>query len=194
MGKLRQQILCLVGLILALVLALGTGPSPALAEGTEVPVSGNILICFPPQYPCQIGETKGRFVGKNYIAERPLRMYMFPENNGFEGTVDVEERVVRAKGEKRPPFYTFRATQVFNGKVHINDQVYEGTVNQSLQIKGLLNPELPLDDPEQGAINLAGTWTIVGQGTGELENLKGNGTLRWTGGPVPIRYEGKIEL
>ena len=195
MYQIKRQIFFLVALVLTLLLTLVSGVAPAHAQKAPVPVQGTIIVCFPPAFPCEIGETKGTTVGQNYIAERPLRMYIFTNSgaNGFEGTVDVKERVVR-KGRDNNPFFTFKATQLFTGKVRIDNQVYEGTLTQSLQAKGLLNPNLPLDDPAQGASTLDGAWTIVGQGTGALQKIRGNGTLTWPGGAVPVNYEGKISL
>jgi hypothetical protein len=180
--------------ICALLLAGTLVPATVVAQpgGGRITVSGCIF-----QLDNQTGERTP--VGPNLIAERPVTMAMFPcpddpTANGFLSfEVNVQERVMRI-WRQGDPFFTSHSTQTFTGLLFVDGVPYECTVNQTLSIKGPLNPNLAINDPAQGAQSLSGTWAITGGSACGDQKVRGNGTLEWTGFPNLPTYEGQITL
>jgi hypothetical protein len=132
-------------------------------------------------------------VGPNLIAQRPIvsTILASPGQNGFSGTVQSLERVVRYARTKT---FTGTSPETFTGSVIINGIPYEGTFNMVLKFHGDLNPNLAVDAPSQGAINIYGMYRIVGRGTGALTNISGHGQINWPGGMTPVSYTGRITI
>ena len=131
--------------------------------------------------------------------------------NGFQGMSVTREYAERRNvGKKgRTPTFTVSGRQMFSGWLVIKDQRYFGSMTLEISLSGRLNNPAGVDcfkEPNNmacGASDFGGTWQVVrGEGTEELRNLSGSGTLTWAGCTNPSdpttcsfpEYQGTIDL
>lgn len=177
-----------VALIAPMVMALpasaakGSGPAVYPVAGCTIPLND------PP--------SNFTYEGATVIAEREVLFALFPcptdpTANGFESfDAPVYERVVRIGG-RGMPYFTMTATQEIHGWLWINGTPLQCDIYQSLTATGPLFPDLALDDQDQGATALSGTWQINPGSTCEGMRVRGSGTLEWDGVWLPT-YKGAV--
>jgi hypothetical protein len=131
--------------------------------------------------------------------------------DGFQGMNVTIEKVTRyyvSNANRQHPF-VMNGPQRFSGWLWVGGKRYHGTATLQMHLNGVLRKPADVDcyaEPQNmtcGAAHFTGTWKIVpGEGTGDLRNMTGSGTLEWLGCTnwndsstcsLPV-YKGTIQL